>query len=230
MTYKYTRIDGQRVETHVAAAFGKLAAAFKRKFGLTLHVTSGTRTRAEQAKLYKAWKAGTGNLAAAPGYSNHEADGPRGPRALDIHDSGKDAGVTVIGTERANWIKAHAHRYGFDPAGYTFDPQEAWHIEYTGRFASTPSAPKYPLPAGWYFGPRYPLSNKASVSGYYGHRDDLKRWQQRMHDRGWHITVDGLYGPQTHQICKAFQREKGLVVDGLIGPHTWKAAWTEPVT
>ncbi len=90
------------------------------------------------------------------------------------------------------------------------------------------SAPTFPLPKGWYFGPR---SGPAySVSGYYSYRDDLERWQQRMRDRGWVISVDGLYGPQTAGVTETFQREKGLVVDGYIGANTWSAAWEEPVT
>ncbi|GAA1994444.1 hypothetical protein GCM10009799_20700 [Nocardiopsis rhodophaea] len=90
------------------------------------------------------------------------------------------------------------------------------------------SAPDYPLPAGWYFGPRSgPVS---SVSGYYSHRSDLRRWQQRMKDRGWTIAADGLYGPQTRRVATAFQREKSLAIDGLIGPETWGAAWTDPIT
>lgn len=89
-------------------------------------------------------------------------------------------------------------------------------------------APPFPLPAGSYFGPK--SGPKASVSGYFSHRSDLARWQQRMKDRGWAIGVDGLYGPQTERIARAFQAEKGLVVDGAIGPITWAAAWTAPVT
>jgi murein DD-endopeptidase MepM/ murein hydrolase activator NlpD len=92
------------------------------------------------------------------------------------------------------------------------------------------AAPGFPLASGSYFGPRYPLTNRRSVSGYYGHRDDLRRWQQRMADRGWSITPDGLYGDQTRNVALAFQREKGLTPDGLIGPATWSAAWTAPVT
>ena len=90
------------------------------------------------------------------------------------------------------------------------------------------SPPPFPLPAGWYFGPKE--GPQQSVSGYYSHSDDLKVWQQRMKDRGWNITVDGLYGPETESIAKQFQAEKGLVVDGLIGVNTWAAAWTAPVT
>lgn len=89
-------------------------------------------------------------------------------------------------------------------------------------------APAFPLPSGYYFGPK--TGPKQSVSGYYSYRPQLQQWQQRMRDRGWDITPDGLYGPQTDAVVTAFQREKGLNVDGLIGPQTWAAAWTAPVT
>lgn len=88
-------------------------------------------------------------------------------------------------------------------------------------------APAFPLPKGHYFGPK--SGPTASVSGYYGHRADLKRWQAQMRKRGWSITADGLYGPATAKVVKQFQREKGLAVDGLIGAATWAAAWKEPV-
>jgi Putative peptidoglycan binding domain len=89
-------------------------------------------------------------------------------------------------------------------------------------------APPFPLPAGFYFGPK--TGPRQSVSGFYGHTADLRRWQQRMHDRGWPVTPDGHYGPQTADVAARFQREKGLAVDGKIGPATWAAAWTAPVT
>ena len=89
-------------------------------------------------------------------------------------------------------------------------------------------APDYPLAGDSYFGPRSGPST--SISGYYSHREDLRRWQQRMADRGWAITPDGLYGDQTGTVAEKFQAEKGLRVDGLIGPATWAAAWTAPIT
>ena len=89
-------------------------------------------------------------------------------------------------------------------------------------------APAFPLPGGSYFGPR--SGPAQSVSGYYSHRDDLRRWQQRMADRGWSIGADGLYGDETANVARKFQSEKGIGVDGLIGPETWAAAWTAPVT
>lgn len=88
--------------------------------------------------------------------------------------------------------------------------------------------PAFPLPAGYYFGPK--SGPKQSVSGYYSHRSDLKRWQQRMADRGWRLGVDGLYGPRTADVASKFQREKGLTVDSKIGANTWRAAWSAAVT
>lgn len=81
-----------------------------------------------------------------------------------------------------------------------------------------------------YFGPKFPLSNLRSVSGYYNHRDDLRHWQTRMKERGWRIDITGYYSDDTKRVALAFQKEKGLDVDGLIGKQTWNAAWTEPVT
>lgn len=93
---------------------------------------------------------------------------------------------------------------------------------------STSKAPAFPLPSGHYFGPK--SGPNRSVSGYYSHRSDLKKWQAQMRKRGWSITPDGLYGPATREVTKQFQREKGLRVSGLIGPLTWSKAWTEKIT
>lgn len=128
MAKKTVQIDGKPVAVGTAAAFDKLAAAFEKKFGLTLHVRSGLRTRAEQQRLYDLYLAGKGNLAAKPGTSRHESG-----RAIDVYDSGSDPGVTKAGNKRSNWLKANAGKYGFTANGYTFSRQvEPWHIEYTG--------------------------------------------------------------------------------------------------
>lgn len=60
--------------------------------------------------------------------------------------------------------------------------------------------------------------------------DGTATWQERMHERGWAITVDDKYGPQSAHVCASFQHEKGLGVDGIVGPITWEAAWLLPVT
>lgn len=60
--------------------------------------------------------------------------------------------------------------------------------------------------------------------------DDVRTWQARMAERGWRISVDGEYGPQSAGVATRFQREKGLTVDGIVGPQTWNASWTLPIT
>lgn len=97
----------------------------------------------------------------------------------------------------------------------------------------TGAAPPFPLPLGYYYGPLE--GPKQSISGRYktdtaAMRAGLRTWQQRMRDRGWTISPDGYYGPQTRSVAIAFQREKGLTADGLIGPATWSAAWIAPIT
>lgn len=73
--------------------------------------------------------------------------------------------------------------------------------------------------------PDHFLKYTAGVPSKYD--EAAKQWQQRMKDRGWKITVDGLYGPQSKAICTAFQKEKGLAADGIVGPNTWNAAFAD---
>ncbi|QCG77283.1 hypothetical protein SEA_BUBBABEAR_22 [Microbacterium phage BubbaBear] len=158
MAYNYVWIDGHRVEVAVAYAFRRLKAAFEQAFpGLTLRVRSGVRTRAEQAHLYWGWinRLPGFNLAAAPGKSNHEESGPIGPRAIDIYDTGGDAGVTTMNTRRDRWMAANAGRFGFANAGYNFSPREAWHKEFTGQLGVVPADHVGPTP--------YPVSKKEDI-------------------------------------------------------------------
>lgn len=59
---------------------------------------------------------------------------------------------------------------------------------------------------------------------------DVRTWQQQMKNRGWSISVDQQFGPGSEDVCKKFQREKGLTADGLVGPQTWNVTWSAPVT
>ncbi|HVU73312.1 MAG TPA: transglycosylase family protein [Mycobacteriales bacterium] len=64
------------------------------------------------------------------------------------------------------------------------------------------------------------------------YRSDVRLWQERMAERGWPITVDGYFGPQTQHVALAFAQEKGLPVAllGEIDHAVWAAAWTSPIT
>ena len=93
----------------------------------------------------------------------------------------------------------------------------------------TLKAPKFPLPEGYYFGPK--SGPAQSVSGYYSHGDDLRLWQAQMLKRGWkRIRVTGLYDDATASVAQSFRREKGMGDSAAIGPKLWAAAWEAPVT
>jgi hypothetical protein len=55
--------------------------------------------------------------------------------------------------------------------------------------------------------------------------EDVRTWQSKMAERGFTITVDGLYGPQSKGVCQTFQTQQGLQVDGIVGPITWAATF-----
>ncbi|MGZ4519163.1 MAG: peptidoglycan recognition protein family protein [Mycobacteriaceae bacterium] len=60
--------------------------------------------------------------------------------------------------------------------------------------------------------------------------DGVRALQARLAARGWRITVDGSFGPQTRAVVRAFQTDKKLTLDGICGPKTWAALWTTPIT
>lgn len=103
-------VDGKLVEVRTAQAFGAMRAA-ARSAGVNIVVVSGFRTMDQQRYLYNLYLSGRGNLAARPGYSNHQSG-----LALDLNTS--SAGVY-------NWLSRNASRYGFRRTV----PSEAWHWE-----------------------------------------------------------------------------------------------------
>ncbi|MBI3183330.1 MAG: D-alanyl-D-alanine carboxypeptidase family protein [Myxococcales bacterium] len=106
--------QGEYLRADAAKAYVQMIAAAKRA-GVNLYAVSGFRTMDEQRKLYQAYLNGTGNLAARPGYSNHQ-----GGISMDI------GGVGGYGTRAYQWLKNHARRFGFvnDVSG------EYWHWTY----------------------------------------------------------------------------------------------------
>lgn len=162
--------------------------------------------------------------------------------SMTVKQIQKAAGVTAdgyYGDDTKAAVKVLQRRLGVTADGLWGPATEKAYKGSSGSSSSKPEAssskpkaaskaPKFPLPKGSYFGPK--SGPKASVSGYYSHKADLKKWQAQMRKRGWSITADGLYGSNTRTVVRAFQKEKGLTVDGKIGPKTWAAAWTEKVT
>ncbi|MEJ5348590.1 MAG: peptidoglycan-binding protein [Desulfosoma sp.] len=51
--------------------------------------------------------------------------------------------------------------------------------------------------------------------------DDVRRLQEALGRAGYPVSVDGVFGPETHRAVLAFQKAKGtLKVDGIVGPAT----------
>lgn len=85
--------------------------------------------------------------------------------------------------------------------------------------------PAFPLPVGHYFGEE--SSDPHCHSGYHAaDRHGIKVWQEQMRSRGWDITPDGRFGPQSAKVARGFQARVGFDITGRVGPGLWKLAWT----
>jgi peptidoglycan hydrolase-like protein with peptidoglycan-binding domain len=105
--------NGEEMRSDAAATYNRMYTA-ARSAGITLKVNSGFRSMSEQQALYKAYKNGTGHLAAKPGFSNHQ-----GGIAVDVNVGG-------TGTSTYKWMAAHAKGFGF----LRTVPSEPWHWEF----------------------------------------------------------------------------------------------------
>ncbi len=113
---KVVTVDGKKMEVQSANAYYVMAQAAAKK-GVNLKVVSGFRTMAQQTYLYNCYKncnCNNCNLAAKPGYSNHQSG-----HAVDLNTSA--AGVYT-------WLQASAATYGWKRTV----PSEPWHWEWWG--------------------------------------------------------------------------------------------------
>jgi hypothetical protein len=104
-------IGGKAVSKTTGHAFLRMQAA-AHAAGVKLSLTSGFRTQSEQTRLYNCYlskRCNNGNLAARPGYSNHQNGA-----ALDLSTS--------------SWLSKNASKFGF----VRTVPKEAWHYEFRG--------------------------------------------------------------------------------------------------
>lgn len=109
-------VDARPVEVDTANAYIALQEAARRD-GVSVRIVSGFRTNSEQTYLYGCYtncNCNSCNLAARPGYSNHQSG-----HALDLNTS--DAGVL-------RWLNNNGARFGFRRTV----PSETWHWEWWG--------------------------------------------------------------------------------------------------
>jgi LAS superfamily LD-carboxypeptidase LdcB len=107
-------IGGVELEVKTARAFRVMARAAKTA-GIELLIRSGFRDNDAQRELYARFKKGWGNLAARPGYSNHQ--------------SGKAVDIVIEDYKVYDWLKHHAKKFGFKRTVR----REAWHWEYVSQ-------------------------------------------------------------------------------------------------
>lgn len=115
-------------------------------------------------------------------------------------------------------IKGHRDGYATNCPG---EPLYAWIKRGAPRPGAGPVGPPEPHPSF----PGRTLTYPPVMGG-----EDVHTWQAQMSERGWDLDVDGLYGPESRDVCRAFQGEKDLPVTGAVDRATWNATWEEPVT
>jgi len=114
---EFVNINGKMVIKEVAGYVQAMISAASSD-GTTVQVTSGFRTMAEQQRLYDKYRAGTGNLAAEAGKSNHQNG-----IAIDFNVSSQNGRVF-------EWLTKNAWKYGF----IRTVSRERWHWEYWGNW------------------------------------------------------------------------------------------------
>lgn len=67
---------------------------------------------------------------------------------------------------------------------------------------------------------------KYNQVSYGSQGDDVKQLQELLNKNGANLTVDGVYGSQTQQAVKDYQKSKNLAVDGIAGDETWGSLTT----
>lgn len=110
-------VDDRPVEVNTANAYIAMQESARRS-GVNLRIVSGFRTNSQQQYLYGCYtncNCNSCNLAARPGYSNHQSGS-----ALDLNT--RDSGVLT-------WLNNNGARFGFRRTV----PSEVWHWEFLGR-------------------------------------------------------------------------------------------------
>lgn len=143
----------------------QLDADLFREFGVHLVANSGIRLASEQEAIWYARMTLTPNgrrvygtrrwngrlwylisnqgVVAPPKTSNHEIQGE--DAAVDIVDTGSDAGITNRNSTRGRWIRANAWKYDLVAEGDSFG--EGWHFKALRIFRTPPTNKPAPAPA-----------------------------------------------------------------------------------
>lgn len=219
----FTTRNGQRVTPWMNYQLGRLDKDLRAKFNVGLVVRSAIRLNSEQERVFRERYVTAGNIngrrvydtrwwngqrwyrvspagtVAAPGTSNHEIQGDKA--AVDIADTGSDAGITVASSARGRWLRQNAANYGLVASGDGFG--EGWHFDMPGYNRAVPGAS----------GPKF--SQKVKDEQAF-----LNKFRKEK------LKEDGILGPATKAAIQRYQiylrRSWGYggSADGIWGPRT----------
>lgn len=150
--------NGSRLTPYMLYQIERLNAELRRLFGVDVIVTSGIRTYEEQVKIFleryvvasqvrgrrvydtRVWngvryyRVSSAGTVAVPRTSNHEIQGTKA--AVDIRDTGSDAGITSRNSVRGRWFRANAANFDMQQTGDAFG--EGWHVDTHNIFNRVP--------------------------------------------------------------------------------------------
>ena len=194
------------------------------KEGIYVQYSAGYRSYAEQDALYAQGRTKSGNIVtnARGGQSNHNFG-----LAVDffLYDSKGNAVWTVD----SNWrrVAQIGKDLGFEWGGDWKSFPDAPHLEMTGGLSLAQlRAGKRPNLVSKVSNPvSKPSAGSSNPSKNYLSKGDkgsaVKTMQQKLNDAGFKAgTADGIFGVNSENAVKAFQKAVGLKVDGLYGVDT----------
>lgn len=198
--------------------------------GRTMIINSAYRTLAGQALLRSHYEEGRCDIMAAaqPGASNHN-----NASAIDIEEA--DSWQSPL--ENNGWRKLGA----FDPMHYDFLNaqsilsvsvlafQKLWNqsnpedkLTEDGNMGPTTLKKLRYAPAYGFAGIKEcPRLLRLTVPAQTG--DDVGKVQLALQKQGVNIRADKVYGPETDNAIRAFQRSRNLTSDGVLGTKTFQA-------
>lgn len=226
--------DGSRLTPYMAYQIERLNKDLIVKFNVEVKVTSGVRLPQEQIDVFlkryvtagaingrrvydtriwngvRYYRISAAGTVASPGSSNHEIQGNRA--AVDLRDTGADAGLMYRGSVRSNWLKANAANYDLVPSGFNFD--EPWHYDVLNVFAAVPGT----APAA----PATPASTPVS-SNPFG-IPSVRGLQKVARLNGYKGAIDNDWGAGSAGGFASFlRRYYGYSGNNTLGPVMWKA-------
>lgn len=107
--------NGFVLRKDAAAAFLRMREAASND-GIILNVERAFATMEQQTELWERYRSGAGNLAAKPGYSEHQ-----GGTAVDVSVGRSFTSSVYV------WLEANARDFGFSNTGKYFDQPEPHH-------------------------------------------------------------------------------------------------------